>query len=478
MLKLRRLIMKNLYLRKKALIIFFISSFCFILLTVVASRLYINIVKDNYNNQQASNDERIGYEFSRIILFYAENDPDLLVSSDLLPLYARFDKNTHMCILLNDRVLYGESFFKHIADSQSYVNNPHLKIGVYELKNRPDAYLEVIQLVPEIMPPSEDINDFDRFDLYATLFLIAYLIFLTSLFMIFLNRILRPLEDVKKAAYEIKSGNLDYEIAYEPNDEIGEVFDAIEEMRNELKTSDELRRQYENNRNELFSNITHDLKTPITSIKGYVEGIMDGVADTPDKINKYARTIYKHTTEMDTLIKDLFLMSKLDVDALPFDFEILNINDFLTDCYEDYIFDLHSKGIEFSYENALDEPAFIKADRQNLMRALVNIINNSTHYMDKSPGELKMSLEGRSDTVIIRLRDNGKGIPQDQLEDIFTRFYRVDGSRNSNEGGSGIGLSIVKKIITKHQGLIEAKSQLGEWTEMSIQLPMVNKEFK
>jgi signal transduction histidine kinase len=239
-----------------------------------------------------------------------------------------------------------------------------------------------------------------------------------------------------------------------------------------------MREQYEKNRNELLSNITHDLKTPLTSIKGYVEGIVDGVAGTPEKIQRYAMTIHKHTVDMDALLNDLFLMSKLDIDQIDFKYEVFQVNDFLSDCYEDFYFDLSSRGIKFTYENLCTVPLSIYGDRQNLKRVMINIIQNSLNHLDKEEKTVALTLEATPSMqqIVITLTDNGKGIPEDQLSYIFDRFYRVDNARSSDSGGSGIGLSIVKKIIDKHDGHITATSTLGKWTKMTIVLPAVKEE--
>ncbi|GAU77312.1 HAMP domain-containing sensor histidine kinase [Fusibacter sp. 3D3] len=465
--------MKSHSLRKKAMMTFLVSSIVFIILITLASRVYIDYVTSNFiENREFSNDFISG-EFSKIIRFYVEKDPSKLVSSDILTLYSTLEDKMKMTIVYDDVVIYGKTFYVEYTENEAQLKET-VEIFTTDIEGKS---MTLIQQRP--VPSSETKGapkglpvPFRRIDQFATFAFVGYLVVIIMIFMLFINRILKPLEDVKLAAREIKNGNLNFKIEYTKKDEIGDVFDAIEEMRNELKEASEVRLQYETNRNELLSNITHDLKTPITSIKGYVEGIIDGVADTPEKIQKYAKTIYKHSVDMDALINDLFLMSKLDVDQMVFNFERFNLDEFLTDCYEDFYFDLSSHQIEIKYDNLSDVQMNIEGDRQTLKRAMINLIQNSLHHLDKEEKRIYLTLSSDAGNAIIKVRDNGKGIPESEIKAIFKRFYRVDDSRSSGYGGSGIGLSIVEKIIEKHQGTVIAKSEFGKWTEMIITIPM------
>jgi len=462
-------------LKRRALATFLISSVLFLLLIGFASRLYINTLTNSYTAERNTNNAFIGFEFSKIIKFYAETDPEKLITSDLLQLYSHLEDETYMAVLHNDTVIFGDSFYINTFENGSDSLRSSIQITSYPINENTNDVITILQFPPRSEPP-EKANPipFRRVDQFATISFIGYLLLLMVMFMLFLNRILKPLEDVKQAAIEIKNGNLDYQITYTNRDEIGEVYLAIEEMRSGLKETALIREQYEKNRNELISNITHDLKTPLTSIKGYVEGIMDGVAATPEKVQRYANTIYKHTVDMDALINDLFLLSKLDIDDIDFNYEAFDINAFLKDCYDDFYFDLSSKQITFTYENTLKEPVMILGDRQNLKRVMINLLQNSLHHLDKAQKEICITLARAKENqdVVITFYDNGRGIADDSLNLIFNRFYRIDHARNSESGGSGIGLSIVKKIIEKHHGQIFATSALGFWTKMTIVLPI------
>ena len=233
-----------------------------------------------------------------------------------------------------------------------------------------------------------------------------------------------------------------------------------------LKESAEEKIASEKESKVLISNISHDLKTPITAIKGYVEGIIDGVADTPEKQDKYIRTIYNKANEMDTLINELTLYSKIDANKIPYNFKRINVADYFNDCVEEVGVELEAENIKLTYIDYVDADVQIIADPEQLRRVINNIISNSVKYLDKRQGFINIRIRDVGDFIQVELEDNGKGIAAKDLPYIFDRFYRTDASRNSATGGSGIGLSIVRKIIEDHGGKIWANSKEGSGTIM------------
>ena len=275
-----------------------------------------------------------------------------------------------------------------------------------------------------------------------------------------------PLVKLKKATQNIKEGNLDFVLDVEGKDEFSELCQDFEEMRRRLKESTEEKSLMEKENRELISNISHDLKTPITAVKGYVEGIMDGVADTPEKMDRYVRTIYNKTNEMDHLINELTFYSKIDTNRIPYTFSKLNVEDYFEDCSEEVGLELETRGIELVYANYVEKDVMVIADGEQIRRVIHNIISNAIKYMDKPKGIIQIRIKDVGDFIQIEIEDNGKGIGPKDLPYIFDRFYRTDVSRNSSKGGSGIGLSIVKKILEDHGGKVWATSRLGIGTIM------------
>jgi len=273
--------------------------------------------------------------------------------------------------------------------------------------------------------------------------------------------VIKPLHLLRDSAERIKSGNLQFELNLHSKDEMGQLSGAFESMRQRLQESVQLQLQYEENRKELISNISHDLRTPITNIKGYIEGIRDGVADTPEKMEKYVNIIYAKAVDMDKLVDELFLYSKLDLNQVPFTFEPVNIVRFLDDCIEELRYDLEDQGVVITWNQHEAGEVIVIADLEKLKRTVLNIIGNSLKYMDKPHKEIRVSLRTAADTVTVEITDNGMGIPDDALPHIFERFYRAEPSRNSATGGSGLGLAIARQIIEGHGGSIWAASQEG-----------------
>ena len=278
--------------------------------------------------------------------------------------------------------------------------------------------------------------------------------------------ILSPLNKLQEATKQIKAGNLDFTLDVDADDEIGELCNDFEEMRMRLRENAEEKVQYDKESKELISNISHDLKTPITAIKGYVEGIHDGVASSPEKLDKYIRTIYNKANDMDRLIDELTFYSKIDTNKIPYTFTKINVAQYFKDCIEEVGLDMEARGIELGYFNYVDEDVVVIADAEQMKRVINNIISNSIKYLDKKKGIINIRIKDVGDFIQVEIEDNGKGIAAKDLSNIFDRFYRTDSSRNSSQGGSGIGLSIVRKIIEDHGGRIWATSKEGIGTEI------------
>lgn len=277
---------------------------------------------------------------------------------------------------------------------------------------------------------------------------------------------INPIKRLQTAMQNIKEGNLDFTVDVESEDEIGELCKNFEEMRQRLKDNAEEKLSSEKENKALISNIAHDLKTPITAVKGYAEGLMDGVADTPEKRDKYIRTIYNKAIEMDTLINELTLYAKIDTNRIPYNFARINVSEYFNDCIEEIGLDLEAKNITLAYFNYADEDTQIIADPEQLKRVINNIIGNSVKYLDKQKGRINIRIKDVGDFIQVEIEDNGRGIAARDLPYIFERFYRADASRNSATGGSGIGLSIVKKIVEDHGGKIWATSKESIGTVM------------
>lgn len=287
------------------------------------------------------------------------------------------------------------------------------------------------------------------------------------------QRIVKPVGLLNQATAEIARGNLEHAIEYSSPDELGQLCSSFESMRLRLNQAEKLQQHYEQNRQELLANISHDLKTPLTSIRGYVQGLQDGVANTPEKLGKYTRTIYSHTLEMERLIEDLFLFSRLDLKQLDFDLQAIDIQQYLLDCVEDKGFEMEQKGIRLALASGSAPGLLVRADGQRLKRVINNLLLNALQH--RRPGcvdsSITIALEEKPGEVVISISDNGQGIPPEVLPHIFERHYRGESSRSRPSGGSGLGLAIARQIVEAHGGRIWAESPGQQGTVVCFTLP-------
>lgn len=361
-------------------------------------------------------------------------------------------------------------FGSHPQNKKITLGDQNFSLSQFDFVFRPDVAGSVFMF--------SDLTPLNKMaDSFLSLFIIvavAVVLITNGLLTFFISQsIIRPLYLLKSAAEQIKTGNLDFTITYSKRNELGELAATFESMRSQLKDSLEKQEQYEINRKELISGISHDLKTPITSIKGYVEGIIDGVANTPEKMERYIRTIHCKAGQLDKLVDELFLFSKLDLNKTPFYFETVDIKDYLQDFLEELRFDLEGKKVDLVFLSDTDSPLQVTADREKLRRVMMNIIDNALKYTGErvERGQIKIRLNDQGEKVMVSVVDNGPGIKEEDLPFIFDRFYRSDPARSSAAGGSGLGLAIAKLIITEHGGEIWAESQLGQGTMICFTLP-------
>lgn len=372
-----------------------------------------------------------------------------------------------------------QEFQKHIflnvvnnEDDNEYTFGKHNYINYkFKLSDGKDA---VMYIFFDTSPIEKFVTGF--ISDFLLCFLIIILLTNGILTLIVSSSIIKPLKKLKYGAEQIKDGNLSFVIDEKSGDEVGEACRAFEEMRQRLKAAIEQQIKYDEERNEFIASISHDLKTPITSIKGHIDGLRDGIADTPEKIAKYMDIIYKKVEDMDRLINDLTFYSNQTLKKITFNFSEVNLKTFIEDMSEEYEFELGKLGISMKYEYGLPDNTRVRADAEKLKRVFSNIIENSIKYMDKEEGQIRIDVQDKQDKVLIGIHDNGEGIRKEHIKDIFNRFYRADPSRNTTKGGSGLGLAIASQIIEEHGGKIYAESEFGSGTSIYFELEKVGKD--
>ena len=285
------------------------------------------------------------------------------------------------------------------------------------------------------------------------------------------KRVVNPIETLAYGVHQIRDGNLDYRIGYDQKDEFTEICSDFNDMAQRLSDSVERRQQDDASRKELIAGISHDLRTPLTGVKAYVEGLEKDVAATPEMQAKYLATIHAKTDELEHIINQLFMFSKIDIGEFPFDLVPISVDEELHRLVDGAAEDYETKGLTLSLATD-SEPAVVLADVQQFRNAITNIMENSLKYKTTEQGKLHIATHRVDDHVTVELVDNGPGVPPNDIDKLFTVFYRADPARSSNRSGSGLGLAITSKILARMGGSIQAHNAPEGGLAMVISLPM------
>ncbi len=317
------------------------------------------------------------------------------------------------------------------------------------------------------------------YKLSEQVFFLLYALFNIAVLSIILSWISNPLKrSIRKLTHttnEIGKGNLSVNLEYNENDDFDDLANSIERMRQSLKKSVEKQRVLELEKKEIIANISHDLRTPITSIRGYIQGLKDGVARTETMQQEYLDTIEAKTYMIESLVNDLSVIAKYDQQGIQLNRHKINLKYFLSDCVDALESDVKKAGGTLSLHYIIKD-MYILADPEKLMRVFINIIGNSIKYRSHAPIEIIILANQDDDGVFINISDNGIGLKEEDLSKVFERFYRSDKSRNLNIKGSGIGLSICRDIIESHGGRISAYSNDSKGLTISIRLKTYDDE--
>ena len=315
---------------------------------------------------------------------------------------------------------------------------------------------------------------------YVAVFLLVFAIFIIIISIInnfithrMTKQIIKPLKPINEGVRQIKENNFSYRINYNKDDEFRPVCDSFNEMAAKLEASTLQHKKDEANRKELIAGISHDLRTPLTSIKGYIEGIETGLASTPEMIEKYLTIIKNKAVNIEHILEQLFLFSKLDMDEFPVSMRRSNITLVISDMIEDIIPEYSNKGL-FIKPKELNENIFVNIDALLLKNVIINILENSVKYKLKEHGQMEIDISQVNDSVLLCMTDDGPGVNAEMLPKLFDVFYRTDPSRSKQ--GSGLGLAICVKIIERMGGKIYAQLPAAGGLAVVIELPLLNEE--
>lgn len=287
-------------------------------------------------------------------------------------------------------------------------------------------------------------------------------------------RILRPLNALSDGAKRIENGDLSKPVVYTGKDEFAKVCAAFNHMQQHLLKEREKTAAYERARTDLITGISHDLRTPLTSVKGYIKGLRDGVANTPEKREQYLAIAYEKACDIDVLLDRLLYFSNLETGNLPLSLNREDLGGFARRFAESIHEELVHKGIRMIVD-ATPVPHPVKMDAEQMRRVLLNLTENAVKYASAEPLELKISVWHECGMEHLLFADNGKGAPEEHLSSLFERFWRGDEARSAKSGeGSGLGLYIVKYIVEAHGGFVTANNDNG--LQIRISLPRGEEE--
>lgn len=288
----------------------------------------------------------------------------------------------------------------------------------------------------------------------------------------FAYSVTKPLQDISKEMLKVRGdyGELHFDRYKYP--EINVIADTTMKMSRNVKDYLSRIEKEKQIRQEFFSNASHELKTPITSIQGYAELLESGMIVDEEMKADFARRIKKEAENMTGLINDILMISRLEAKDAEVVFSQVRISVLLDDIL-DSLKPLAAQSQVFIHSDC--QPISIEANPQQMKELLNNLITNAVKY-NRPGGQVWIQIREKGDAMLIRVRDNGMGIPEDSLDRIFERFYRVDKGRSRKQGGTGLGLSIVKHIVSFYQGTIRVSSELDKGSEFVVELPLVREK--
>ena len=329
---------------------------------------------------------------------------------------------------------------------------------------------------PVVSLPEDGLEDLAISFGFFVVVVVLFIAFLTNRFLIrfVFRNISGPLQTLTEGVRQIQNGNLAHRISYSSRDEFRPVCEAFNDMAERMQRSSEQSRREEASRKELLASISHDVRSPLTSIRAYVEGLLDGVADTPEKQRAYLSTIQTKTVEMDQMVSKLFLFSKMDMGEYPYSPEVLDpaaeTRDFLAASGEEY----RRRGLDIRVDS-MPRGAYILADPTYFRSILMNLLDNSAKYRHRKRGHVTLT-GGRDGTdFLLWVDDDGPGVPEEALSKLFDVFYRDDPARKKTDQGSGLGLAIVAKSVERMGGAIHAENLPEGGLRMALRIPLAER---
>ncbi|MDO5521044.1 MAG: HAMP domain-containing sensor histidine kinase [bacterium] len=358
---------------------------------------------------------------------------------------------------------------------KSYSQNYGGERKCFALEKENSTYGFVIFFVPENRD-QEQSNERKNAFLPVGVSILCSLILILCYMAYARRNIYRPVREISSSAKAIIAGNYDQEVVRIygqklQNDEVGDLIYSFELMRDELKEKQIKEKELQKASKELISCISHDLRTPLSTIKAYAEGLRDGIAREEKTRKEYVGVILTKTNLLVTMIKELLDYSNAQASRMEFRKKEVYLYDYIKPVIQELRGFIENKNIEFTVELSASN-VLVKIDSKRITEVLYNLVENSIKYMDKEPAKIALSVKDDQDSIKFSIKDNGMGIASDDILYVFDKFYRAEKSRSSTIPGSGLGLSICQYIIHEHGGEITCSSHQGKDCQISFTLPI------
>lgn len=443
------------------LVISFILSF---LLVVVINKICI-ISKPNVQNYRAST-----YYLQNIT---AELISDLNNTSKNLDDYKKVlikyelnnsKYNLHFTILDGNNIIYNSypqnvsfNFNKAYGDTLKNFRTQNLN-GYYNFAYK--IPLEIGNKIMEIRLTAVPINyKQDASTLSDLTSAVIFLIFVIIIFYLLTLPRMAYINKICKGLNTIAKGNLDFKIEKKGRDELSNIAEYINHMSAELQNKIYKERELEDSKQQLITNVAHDIRSPLTSIIGFLELVQSKNYKSEEEMNRYVEISLRKAESMKSLTNDLFMFTKLNSKDLKFNFTTICFNDFIYQMIDEFEPDFDEHFLKFS-SDIISEKLFVNVDITMFIRAIQNLFSNALKY-SLQPSEVKVSLTKENDNAIFSISNMCENINESNINMLFERFYRADESRFNPDNSSGLGLSITQNIITKHKGTIDVKYNDG-----------------
>lgn len=390
---------------------------------------------------------------------------------------------TAVVVMKDDNIIYNSEDFTMLMVKEMLMNLD-IKNNYYEYEN--NVYkINVKNFIAgdsgnyKIITLNQVIDTFSHYKgLSIFVFTVFFTVFIITCMIVQrqnMKNIITPITDLTKDMEKLRVGELETAITDNGYGEIRELSTAIEQLRLQLKNSIYYQQRVDENRKFLISSISHDLKTPVTSIRGYIDGVLDGVANTDEKKRYYLSKAIEKTRVINTMIEDLLLYSKLDLNQMIFEKDEVPIAEYIKNCVGDNLESFAHENKKIVFENNLSIVFLVTIDTEKFKRVVQNIMDNAKRSIEGKTGQLRIILRETNSSIIIEFKDNGKGIAREDLPYVFERFYKSDAAREI-KGSSGLGLAIAKQIVEGLGGRIWAISEEGQGASIIISLKKVKTE--